>query len=703
MLTREAAGRLTLGMLAMMAWSDAAAAQDNVPPASTTSSDAATSSTGADGRQIYQAAYFTQYSPGTALDMVQRIPGFALDGGNNEVRGFGGAAGNVVINGARPSSKADSIETILSRIPASRVLRIEVASGELFSAEYAGRPRVANIILTDAGGLSGTLTLGIDRNYDASLVPDGNVSLVLQRGRSTFGASFGYENADFLEEGTDIIRALPSGNITEFRIKENDIHDEELFATLNWAFDGGENRSAHLNLRHERNEFSLIQDSQVRDALGAMRSVPFNDRTRNNVWEVGGDVTRPLGGGGIKLVGLYRTSNFHQSTDSTSFAGGVSQGGFLQNVANRTDEAVARLSWSHGNLGGWSIELGAEGAFNRLDSDVAFFNISPNGSLIAVPLDIDNAVVSEYRGEIFVNGGRAIADNLRLDLGLNAEFSRLTVTGDADEERSLRFLKPRIALDWRLGNGWRIQNILTRTVAQLNFDDFVGAADIGNDRVDGGNADLLPQRAWEYRLTIERPILGDGRVQFGLAYDRISLLQDRVPLLSGGDAPGNLGTGTLFQLSTNLDLPLARLGLNGVRFTFNGDVGRTNVRDPYTGEGRRFSFSNNWNMEFGLRHDLRSFAWGVDMHLHPRNAVFRRSEIDAMRPRYPELNAFAEARFTPRTTLRLDVQNINDAPGSRIRTFYAPDRSNRVPNAVEVRERNSHVSMFLTLRHSFGG
>ncbi len=268
MLTREAAGRLTLGMLAMMAWSDAAAAQDSVPPANAASSDAATSSTGADGRQIYQAAYFTQYSPGTALAMVQRIPGFALDGGNNEVRGFGGAAGNVVINGARPSSKADSLETILSRIPASRVLRIEVASGELFSAEYAGRPRVANIILTDAGGLSGTLTLGIDRNFDASLVPDGNVSLLLQRGRSTFGASFGYENADFLEEGTDTVRALPSGNITEFRAKENDIHEEELFATLNWAFDGGENRAAHLNLRHERNEFSLIQDSQVRDALG---------------------------------------------------------------------------------------------------------------------------------------------------------------------------------------------------------------------------------------------------------------------------------------------------------------------------------------------------------------------------------------------------------------------------------------------------
>jgi hypothetical protein len=60
---------------------------------------------GAGGRTVYQAAYFTAFSPSNALELVQRVPGFSLDVGSQEVRGFGQAAGNVVINGQRPSRR----------------------------------------------------------------------------------------------------------------------------------------------------------------------------------------------------------------------------------------------------------------------------------------------------------------------------------------------------------------------------------------------------------------------------------------------------------------------------------------------------------------------------------------------------------------------------------------------------------------------
>ncbi|HZG45093.1 MAG TPA: TonB-dependent receptor, partial [Allosphingosinicella sp.] len=61
----------------------------------------------------YDAAFFAQFAPRTALDIARRVPGFTLDLGNTDTRGFAGAAGNVVINGARPSSKAETIETTL--------------------------------------------------------------------------------------------------------------------------------------------------------------------------------------------------------------------------------------------------------------------------------------------------------------------------------------------------------------------------------------------------------------------------------------------------------------------------------------------------------------------------------------------------------------------------------------------------------------
>ena len=72
---------------------------------------AAAQTAGPGGRTVYDAAFFRAFSPGSALDIVQRTPGFTLDIGSQDVRGFSQAAGNVVINGARPSAKNATLDT----------------------------------------------------------------------------------------------------------------------------------------------------------------------------------------------------------------------------------------------------------------------------------------------------------------------------------------------------------------------------------------------------------------------------------------------------------------------------------------------------------------------------------------------------------------------------------------------------------------
>ena len=69
---------------------------------------------------VYPPAFFAAAQPNTAFDMVLLLPGFSLDRGD-AVRGFGGAAGNVLIDGARPASKTDSLDEVLKRIPAKSV------------------------------------------------------------------------------------------------------------------------------------------------------------------------------------------------------------------------------------------------------------------------------------------------------------------------------------------------------------------------------------------------------------------------------------------------------------------------------------------------------------------------------------------------------------------------------------------------------
>src|SRR5690606_35946833 len=76
-----------------------------------------------DGVLVYPPEFVAAARPNTALDMVQRLPGFSIDQ-SNQVRGFSGAVGNVLIDGARPASKNEQLSDILGRIPAGQVERI---------------------------------------------------------------------------------------------------------------------------------------------------------------------------------------------------------------------------------------------------------------------------------------------------------------------------------------------------------------------------------------------------------------------------------------------------------------------------------------------------------------------------------------------------------------------------------------------------
>jgi hypothetical protein len=657
---------------------------------------------GADGRTVYEAAYFAQFSPSNALQMVERVPGFTLQVGDQDVRGFGQAAGNVVINGQRPSSKSDTLSTILARIPASRVARVEVGPGDLFGSEFAGKPQVVNVVTTAAGGLAGTLNGTLRRTYTGRVEPDVTVSALLRRGKSSFNASAGYQAFPTTEEGFDRITALPDGRLIEFREKVNRISDRTAFVSGAWEHNGGDYRTAHLNFRVSKQWFDLRQTNDVFPATGPIRDdLLTQDYDRRN-YEVGGDVTRPLWGGGVKLIGLATRRQRRDVDTSLNRVGSQVTGGFVQDIDNLRDERVLRLVWNRSNLGGWSVETGAEGVLNKLDSDVDFYRLNAGGGQTRIDLPVDQAVVKEYRGEAFVNAGRPLSKTLRLDLGLTYEGSRLTVSGDAEAERVLKFFKPKASLDYRDKSGWHAQLSIARTVAQLNFDDFISTAELTNDRVNGGNADLVPQRAWEILATLEQPILGDGVVKVQAGYNRISLVQDRIPTPEGFDAPGNLGNGRMLILKSTIDAPLTKLGIKGGRLTVNSSLIDTSVEDPYTLRKRQFSGFNLYSGDASFRQDLGKWAYGATFYVNAPTFFFRRDEIDRPFSDNPYVTAFVEYRPSAKTTIRFSLDNAIDRAAFRSRTFFSPDRRTAFPDEFELRHRNKHVIPAIGVKHSFG-
>ena len=534
--------------------------QDVTPATPTETPQPAAEPGRASGRRIYDAAYFKTYAPTTALEIVQHVPGFSLETVDPSVRGFGGAAGNLVINGQRPSSKSDTIDTILARIPASRVLRVEVAAGDLFGAEFTGKSQVLNLITTATGGLATTIEGGVRRDFTGKLYPEGSVSALLRHDKSTFNVSITVKNEQTSEEGFDRVTTLPGGAQTEYRRKLNRIADPNAAVAASWEYAGGTNRTAHLNVRAAIDRFSLTQTNAVTPIDEPSRNDFLTQRYHLDEYEFGGDVTRPFAGGGLKLIGLA-TRRYRDYRDVSLIAiDDPVPARDRQTLDDTLEETLARLVWTR-SFGGWNVE----DRWRRRDQPArqqgrsVLAAIRRRGDANRSADRSGGGTRSSWRS-VRQRRARTVAEAARRSR-LTYEASRLTVRGDTEAERTLKFLKPKVNLDWRPGKKWHAQLSIQRTVAQLQFEDFISSAELANDRVNGGNANLLPQRAWETLVTLERPILGDGLVRLEAGYNAISLVQDRVPTPEGFDVPGNLGSGSVYILRGRIEAPLKSLGI----------------------------------------------------------------------------------------------------------------------------------------------
>ena len=94
----------------------------------------------------YPREYFAGNAPTNARDMIERLPGFSIVEADADVRGYAGAQGNVLIDGARPSSKREDIGQLLKRIRATSVERIELIRSGASGIDLGGYPVLANIV-----------------------------------------------------------------------------------------------------------------------------------------------------------------------------------------------------------------------------------------------------------------------------------------------------------------------------------------------------------------------------------------------------------------------------------------------------------------------------------------------------------------------------------------------------------------------------
>jgi hypothetical protein len=136
----------------------------------------------------YPATFFDDSHPGTAYDMVARLPGFTLDTGSN-ARGFAGTAGNVLIDGTRPTAKTDDLNSILQRIPAGSVDHIDIIRGGVPGIDMQGQNVIANIVRRQADAAQTILTLQNTLIEDGEWAPAGQLEYHGHSGTTNYEVS----------------------------------------------------------------------------------------------------------------------------------------------------------------------------------------------------------------------------------------------------------------------------------------------------------------------------------------------------------------------------------------------------------------------------------------------------------------------------------------------------------------------------------
>ncbi|WP_295186397.1 TonB-dependent receptor [uncultured Brevundimonas sp.] len=641
------------------------------------------------GVLVFTPDFFAAQRPNTALDMVNRVPGFSIDNGSG-ARGFEGAVGNVLINNNRPASKNDSGSNVLGRTLANQVERIELIRGGAPGIDMQGYSVVVNVILKTTDSRQSILTWNAMLFEGGHDIYGGSYQFTQNKGDRSWGVTLsdGMGSSDSNGVGRSIRRNAAGDVIRDERF-ENDGWGGGQSIRGNYTgpvFGGKLEGTARYGLNDYQNWTELSSPTSLR------RSDYAED---GDSGELGLTWTRTLNPRWtLETRLIHEFSSFDSVSGSNETLNGTAAPEQQFKSDGDSSESILRALVRHERSPALTIEAGAEIAYNMLDVNQAF---TIGG--VGVPLPSASVKVEETRGEAFSKATWRINPKLTLEGGVRLEASTISQSGDADQEKSFFFAKPRVLATWTPMANNQLRFRFERELGQLDFGDFAASAELSDGTVFGGNVDLEPEQRWISELSYERRFWGEGVVSIGYRHDRIIDVIDRLPLPGGLSATGNIGDGTLDQLSLNVVVPLDKVGISGARFTFQNDWNKTSVTDPTTGEDRRISGVRPSQANVGFQQDITSWKtqWGINWLPHLGQATYDPDQTFAWRGA-DYLEAFVEYKPSPTLSLRAQLNLWDDF--TQQRTVYAT-RNPRTVAFVEERSIDPRTFVSLRVRKTF--
>ncbi len=646
--------------------------------------------------------------------MVSQLPGFQLDDGD-DLRGFGGSVGNLLINDRYPSAKQDKPSTILSRIAASRVARIELIRSQVGDIDLRGRPVVANVMLTEDGKAATRWEASLRKNFEiSSLTPAGSIS-VSDRWRSTdFNVGADIRKAGYGDPGIENVFDGTGALIEERTIDHAGrgftangyLNASRWFGETLWQL----NMVIGLEVREEDEH---IANSPLEAGVPPSDDFFVNDRDSKKI-EIGLDAERILAPNWLgKGILLFFRNDQEPFSSQRSFDELGDQTLYREaDTDTLSSENIVRFEFDWTGVAGHLIQMNIEGARNVLDSELLQTVDLGNGPVV-VPVPGANTRVEELRAEIQINDTLSLG-KLELNYGLGAETSTIEQSGDAEAKRSFFYVKPHASLTYAATSQRQTRIRVAREVSQLDFKDFVSATIFEDDNVLLGNPDLQPESTWIFEASEERRFGELGVIKLTAFHHWITDVEDLLPLGIDVEAPGNIGDGRRWGVILDATLPLDAIGLHQARLDVKARWQDSTVVDPVTETDRvlsaegghqgpmRFRDENKYAIFVNFRQDFDAarVAWGWDFSTRAERPLFRVDEFDVY-DEETDLNTFIETTRWFGIKTRLSLLNILDLSQSRDRTVYVGERELSPVDFREVRTTTDGTRILMTFSGAF--
>jgi len=653
----------------------------------------------------YLPEYFAKYNAITARDMLRWMPGIgelARDTqgfGQPAKRGFGSSGDQILINGKRMSGKSNTVWDELERIQAKQVAYIEIIRGPVAGLDVRSEGLIFNVVLKEGAGASGSWQAHMWTDGHGIWRADGMVSYSDTIGKVQYQASASYRpyNPNNVLWRNDTLSS-PDGVPFEFRNDRRFDNNDEIEFAGKVSTPVKKTGMANLNVRFAELGFAsprTIARFSIDEAgnLNLIGTIHSDNNTDGFEVEVGGDIEIPMGKG--KTIGrfIYSRKSFDQFELNINEP--INAPSFDQSL-ELTDQVAQELIFRGGYQWGiaqdQNLDIGGEIAFNSLDKSVSLAindGGDDGGMLVPVALPTPDAKVKEKRGELYATHFWTVSNKVALETALVLEYSNIGQTGsNVDQSRTFFFAKPRMELRYAPSAADQLRISIERTISQLDFEDFVSNFDDNDDRLDAGNPDLVPEKAWVLEATFEHRLAKDaGLVSLKVFYERIEDFIDRVAITEFVGAPGNIGNAKIYGLELTTSNRLGFIGLDNAVLDVTYTLQKTQARDAFLGTSGPIRYKPTHDVKATFRHDISSIglsywidaAWASKTHETYIRIVGEQKRTMGFRF-YVQKTLFAGVSFW------LNIRSVNEDT-NRFRNYYTPNVSTGVVAFNEARHQ----------------